>query len=247
MPPPNFHVDSALPFAQGVATRLSDSRVCHLLGEQLREQLAFFDQRSWREFAGSWNNLCLDALKQDKGRYRLRRCLEWEVHSGLREPRRPAYRPQTLLPPYRPPGSAPERPGEPVEEHVVSNAFFTGLMRWALGVFEQLEGQRNWRVQVFQKRTVATPRWVAPPSRDAGRQGVTYLLAMLIKRTNARGGETTFYDRTGAELGRMMMLHPMDCLLAHDEQVLHGVTPLLADSQKENACSDVMIARFTRR
>ena len=249
MSPPclaSFHVDRSLPFSQAVAQRIADSQVCHLLGEQLREQLAFFDQRSWREFAGSWNNLCLDAPRQDKGRYRLQRVTEWEVVSGRREPRCPVYRPHEVTPPVRVLGSG-ARPGEPFEEHVVNNAFFSGLMKWALGVFDQLEGVRDWKVQVFQKRTVASPKWVAPPLEDAGREGVTYLLAMLIKRTNARGGETTFYDRTGAELGRLMMLHPMDCLLAHDEHVLHGVTPLLAESQKENACSDVMIARFTLR
>lgn len=239
--------EEARPLSQSVARALAEHRVCYLLGEQLREQLAFFDQRSWREFAGSWNNLCLDGAGQDRGKYRLRRAHAWEAASGGSAPR-PPVRARAVEPlPFGVPGDDVP-PSEPFEGHVVRNAFFTGLMEWALRVFTQLEGESHWKVEALQHRTVATPRAVAPAlPPGARREGTTYLLMMLIKRTNVLGGETALYDKTGVELGRLTMLHPMDCVLTNDEQVLHGLTPILADRPGENACNDLMVARFTRQ
>ena len=39
----------------------------------------------------------------------------------------------------------------------------------------------------------------------------------------------------------------MDCVLANDEQVMHGVTPILAASEGEMAYRDMLIAMFTKR
>ncbi len=243
-----FHGDETMPFAEAVARQLARNHLCYLLGEPLRARLAHFEQKSWLEFADSWNNLRMDTFMQDKGKYRLRRFSEWERASGEQELRRLPHRPYTQPLYINPLNGGIDRTFEPFEEHVMRNAFFNGLMKWCLQIFDKLEQASGWEVQVFQNRIVASPHAAGLPTPEGThRDGVSYILMMLIDRVNVVGGETTMYDKDKKELGKLTMLRPMDCVLANDEQVMHGVTPLLSGGRGEKAYRDMLIAMFTKR
>lgn len=243
-----FRGDEAMPFAEAVTNQLARHHLCYLRGDQLSEQLACFEPESWREFAGSWNNLRLDTFMKDNGKYRLRRFSEWESFAGEPGLRRLPHRPYAQPLYINPLNGGIDRTFEPFEEHVVRNAFFNGLMAWCLQIFNKLEDPSDWEVQVFQNRIVASPQAVGLPTPEgAHRDGVSYILMMLIDRVNVLGGETTMYDKDRNELGKLTMLRPMDCVLANDEQVLHGVSPILAAGQGEEAYRDMLIAMFSKR
>jgi hypothetical protein len=240
--------EAPLPLADSVAKELIRFHQHYLPGAQLREQLPFFSEKSWREFADSWNNLHLDAFMKDKGKYRLRRFSEWEYTPEEQALRPLPARPYTQPLYINPLNGGISRTYEPFEAHVVKNEFFNGLMRWCLGVFNSLEGASGWEVQVFQNRIIASSSTAGLPTPEGvHRDGVSYILMMLIDRVNVTGGETTLYDREKKEVGKLTMRHPMDCVLANDEQTLHGVTPILADGEGGNAYRDMLIAMFTKR
>jgi hypothetical protein len=57
------------------------------------------------------------------------------------------------------------------------------------------------------------------------RDGVDYVLVLLINRRNIRSGTTTVHDLDKRPLGSFTLTDPLDAALVDDARCYHGVTP----------------------
>ena len=76
------------------------------------------------------------------------------------------------------------------------------------------------------------------------RDGVDYVLVLLIQRHNIASGTTTIHAPDGRELGSFTLAAPFDAALVDDERVYHGVTPVEPIDPHQPAYRDVLVVTF---
>jgi hypothetical protein len=78
------------------------------------------------------------------------------------------------------------------------------------------------------------------------RDGVDYVLVLLVNRRNIASGTTAILGPDGRELGRFTLTAPLDAALVDDARVSHGVTPVQAIDPSAPAYRDVLVVTFKR-
>ncbi len=76
------------------------------------------------------------------------------------------------------------------------------------------------------------------------RDGVDWVLVLLVGRVNIASGVTSIHAPDGAELGRFTLTDPMDAAWVDDHRVLHGVTPVAPVDPARPAHRDVLVVTF---
>jgi hypothetical protein len=76
------------------------------------------------------------------------------------------------------------------------------------------------------------------------RDGVDFVLVLLVNRANIASGTTSIHAPDGRELGRFTLTAPLDAALVDDSRVAHGVTPVNATDPAVPAYRDVLIVTF---
>jgi hypothetical protein len=76
------------------------------------------------------------------------------------------------------------------------------------------------------------------------RDGVDYVLVLLIARHNVVSGTTTIHDADRRLLGEFTLTDPFDAALVHDARVYHGVTPVEPLDPAAAAYRDVLVVTF---
>jgi hypothetical protein len=198
----------------------------------------------WRPFTDSWNRLGLDEFMADQGRYRRRRHAVFSAVPGegfVRAPHQPHY--QSLD--YNPLNGGIERWFEPIEGVVASGPSLRTVLAQARAQFEALAGAQRWRVEVHQFRIEARADAPGQPTPEGmHRDGVDYVLVLLIDRSNIESGTTTIHAADGTLLGSFTLTQPFDAALVDDARVFHGVTAVMPVDATQPAHRDVLVATF---
>ncbi len=199
----------------------------------------------WDVFAASWNRLDLDTYMADGGRYRKRRHATFSSPAQgaiARKPHRPHY--QSLD--YNPLHGGIERWFEPVEDPVASGASLSTILEFCRSSFGALApAVAEWHVEVHQFRIEARPNERGRPTPEGlHRDGVDYVLVLLINRENIASGVTTIHADGGALLGRFTLTVPFDAAIVDDRRVAHGVTPVEPLDPARPAYRDVLVVTF---
>jgi hypothetical protein len=79
------------------------------------------------------------------------------------------------------------------------------------------------------------------------RDGVDYVLMVMIRRQNLINGSTTIHDQDKTRLDEFTLQQPLDAAIVNDERVLHGVTPIVQLATDRPAMRDVLVITFRRR
>ncbi len=66
-----------------------------------------------------------------------------------------------------------------------------------------------------------------PTPEGAHRDGVDFVVVMLVARKAVKGGETRVFDANGPQGLRFVMHEPLTTLLLDDARVIHETTPIL--------------------
>src|SRR6267378_3327933 len=167
--------------------------------------------RDWASFAISWDDLGVDAYMADGGRYRRRRFAAFRASSvGIaRKPHQPHYQSQD----YNPLNGGVERWFEPISDAVVRHPALAAIRPAA------------WHVELHQFRIEAGPGEEGRPTPEGmHRDGVDWVLVLMVRRENIASGETTIYDLVKHPLGSFTLTAPLDAALVDDSRVYHGVT-----------------------
>ena len=201
----------------------------------------------WPAFAASWDDLGLDTYMADGGRYRKRRHAAFGARAGEpidRKPQQPHYQSRD----YNPLNGGIARWFDPVLPEIAAGASMTAIL-------------------------AHLPRAVRAPGADAGlahrgapvphrgaqrrgrasrrpegmhRDGVDYVLVLLVGRRNIKSGVTSIHGTDGRDLGSFTLAEPCDAAWVDDHRVMHGVTPVEPIDPAEPGFRDVLVVTFRR-
>ncbi len=199
----------------------------------------------WPRFAESWNDLELDAYMADGGRYRRRRHAVYSASpdGGFR---RRSHEPHYQAVDYNPLNGGIPRWFEPIEPDVGEGPTMQTILTFCQSFFGGLAPQtRAWRTEVHQFRIEARREEVGRPTPEGlHRDGVDYVLVLLIQRCNIASGTTTIHAKGGSQLGMFTLTDPFDAAVVDDARVFHGVTPVRAIDSALPAYRDVLVVTF---
>lgn len=225
---------------------LAGSRFVFVKGADMRSMLeAAGPLGDWPAFAQSWDALEVDTFMADGGRYRRRRHAVFAVGRdgrALRQPHQPHY--QTLD--YNPLNGGIARLFAPVLDEIGAGESMTTILRFCGRLFSSLAPSvASWKTEVHQFRIEAGPDVAGKPTPEGmHRDGVDWVLVLLIKRHNIRSGTTTIADLGKRSLGDFTLTDPLDAALVDDAKVYHGVTPIEPIDAKAPAYRDVLVVTF---
>jgi hypothetical protein len=199
----------------------------------------------WNEFAASWNDLGPDTYMADGGRYRKRRHAVFSVSAEgvVRQPAQPHYQSRD----YNTLNGGIERWFEPVGESVGAGHSMTTILTFCRSLFGMVSPAHAWHVEVHQFRIEARRGVEGRPTPEGmHRDGVEYVLVLLVNRVNIASGMTSVHDLSGKELGHFTLTAPFDAALVDDARVMHGVTPVEPLDPAEPGFRDVLVVTFRR-
>ena len=198
----------------------------------------------WSAFAASWNSLEIDRYMADGGRYRRRRHAVYTAAlDGTigRAPHQPHYQSRD----YNPLNGGIARWFEPVDAAIGCGATMNAILSFSRSLFESLAGPRQWHVEAHQFRIEATLGEKGQPTPEGvHRDGVDYVLVLLVDRQNIASGTTTVHRLNGEALGSFTLAVPLDAALLDDSRVAHGVTPIEPAESGAPAYRDVLVVTW---
>lgn len=206
---------------------------------------AHFD---WAHFAASWNDLGRDTYMADGGRYRKRRFAVFEADPGDAAIRRAAHQPHYQSRDYNPLNGGIARWFAPVRDDITQSASLTTILRFCRELFDTLCPGVSWHIEVHQFRIEARADAPGKPTPEGlHRDGVDYVLVLMVGRENIARGETSIHDLSGKLLGSFTLTDPCDAALVDDHRVYHGVTPVAPIDAARPAHRDVLVVTFHRK
>jgi hypothetical protein len=201
----------------------------------------------WERFSTSWDDMPVDTYMADGGRYRRRRHAVYAVGEDgaiRRAPHQPHYQSRD----YNPLHGGIERWFAPIEPAIGDSHSLLTVLAFCRDLFGRLAPDvRAWRVELHQFRIEARAGEVGRPTPEGmHRDGVDYVLVLLIRRRNIRRGTTTIHGLDGQLLGSFTLAASFDAALVHDARVYHGVTPVEPVDAALPAYRDVLVVTFRR-
>ena len=202
----------------------------------------------WLAFVASWNDLPWDEYLAQYGRYRRRRhAVFYATRGGDVEPS-PEPEPHYQSVAYNPLQGGIERWFEPVTAATTASASLRSILTFCHGLFGALApAVARWRVETHQFRIEARADQPGQPTPEGmHRDGVDYVLVLLVARRNIASGTTTIHALDHRELGSFTLTDALDAALVDDARVFHGVTPVEAVDPDQPAFRDVLVVTFKR-
>lgn len=200
----------------------------------------------WQEFADSWNRLALDEHMADHGRYRRRRHAVFAAQPG--SVRRAPHQAHFQALQYNALNGGIERWFEPMEAHAAESRSLGTILDYCHGLFSRLAGHpQAWHVEVHQFRIEAMAGQAGLPTPEGmHRDGVDYVLVLLVRRCNIDSGTTLIGSDAAGFSSSFTLVEPFDAALVDDHRVFHGVTPVEALDPSQPAYRDVLVVTFRR-
>jgi hypothetical protein len=201
----------------------------------------------WDIFAASWDDLELDTYLADRGRYRRRRHAVYTVTSEgtvKRQPHQPHHQGEQ----YNRLFGGVDRWFAPVRDGISDGRTMTTILRFCGALFGDLAPHsRVWRAEVHQFRIEARPEEEGQPTPEGlHRDGVDFVLVLLVQRRNIDSGTTTIHGLDREPLGAFTLTHPFDAALVDDSRVYHGVTSVTPLDWAQPAFRDVLVVTFRK-
>jgi len=208
------------------------------------ETKALIGADDWTTFADSWNDLPLDGFMADGGRYRRRRFAAFAAQPG--EVQRKPHQPHWQSRDYNPLNGGVQRWFEPVTDAIAEHPVTQGVIRAGQTLFGPLSGFTGpWHVELHQFRIEAREGEAGQPTPEgAHRDGVDWVIVMLVDRQNVDSGVTDIFAPGGTSLGSFTLTAPGDAVFLDDHRVLHGVTPIRPHDPAQPALRDVLVVTY---
>jgi len=221
----------------------------HVDAPAMRDILVTAGLRDWATFADSWNDLGVDTYMADGGRYRRRRHAALSITADRikRKPHQPHYQSRD----YNALNGGIARWFEPVRDDIVAHPALQAILTTCFALFDACTDPatrpESWHVELHQFRVEAQPGQAGKPTPEGlHRDGVDWVLVLLIRRENVASGETSIHDLQHHKLGSFTLTRPMEAALVDDSRVFHGVTPVEPIDPGAPAYRDVLVATFRR-
>ena len=137
----------------------------------------------------------------------------------------------------------------PLEDGFVEHPFFHALLAGMVRIFDGESGARcEWNIRLHPYRIVTNELEQGKPTPEGRhRDGVDFIIMMLVRRAGVSGGVTRVSDREDRTLIEVMLSQGLDIIVADDRQVFHEVTPIDCAKEGEEGYRDALIVAFTRK
>ena len=226
-----------------LALRIRDKGFAFVPAEEMRAVLDQEGLAGWESFAASWDDLGLDTYMADGGRYRRRRHAAFAATEDAitRKPHQPHYQSRD----YNALNGGIERWFAPVTDATAEHPALQAILRTCRAMFGRLAQPRGWHVEIHQFRVTARPGEEGKPTPEGmHRDGVDYVLVLLVSRVNVASGVTSIHDDERRQLDSFTLTRPLDSALVDDQRVYHGVTPVEPIDPEQPAYRDVLVVTF---
>ncbi len=199
----------------------------------------------WHVFTASWNEMPIDEYMADGGRYRRRKHATLSAESAtstiLLEPHQPHY--QSLD--YNTLNGGIPRNFAPIDMNIVQGATMQSLLYFCQTIFSQMLPRAKWHIECHQFRIEASSEAHGKPTPEGvHRDGVDFVLVLMVKRVNISSGTTTMHDLEQRTLDSFTLTQPLDCAIVNDKRCMHGVTPVEQIDSTLPAYRDVLVITF---
>jgi hypothetical protein len=199
-------------------------------------------------FLDSWNRLEQDQYMADGGKYRKRRHATYAISHAGEQARPMPYQPHYQTADYNPLNGGVARYFEPILDDLHHSLTLTALLEFGNSIFSQISGNHQWHIELHQFRIEARDGKMGKPTPEGvHRDGVDFVIVVMIKRINIDSGATTIFDLDNRLLGEFTLRESFDMVLVNDRQVYHGVTPINPLDPAAEAYRDVLVITFKDR
>ena len=226
-------------------TRLQRDGFAFLTADRMRDLLPAGKLTDWLSFSASWDDLAADTYLALSGRHRRRRHATFSAHASgpvQREAHQPHF--QSLQ--YNALQGDLQRWFEPILPAIAEGDSFQRVLEFSRDTFGALApAVGRWHIEAHQFRIEARADEAGEPTPEGvHRDGVDYVLVLLVDRTNIERGKTTIHSLDGELLGSFTLTHPLDAALVDDARVFHGVTAVTPVDPAIPAHRDVLVVTF---
>lgn len=219
-------------------------------GDTVRQWLLCEDALSlndWQMFADSWQDMPLDLYMADGGRYRRRRYAVLSAYDGEEsltlEPHQPHY--QSLD--YNSLNGGVARDFAPIATAVIQSRVMQTVLKLGRQLFTHFFPEVSWHIECHQFRIEAAAELLGKPTPEGvHRDGVDFVLVMMVRRHNISSGITTMHDLDQKQVDSFTLAAPMDMAVVNDRRCMHGVTPIHPIDPKSPAYRDVLVLTYRK-
>jgi hypothetical protein len=199
-------------------------------------------------FLDSWNRLEQDQYMADGGRYRKRRHATYAVTGAGQRARRMPYQPHYQTVDYNPLNGGVARYFAPILDDLQQSVTLAALLEFGNQVFSQISGNQQWHIELHQFRIEARDgRLGRPTPEGVHRDGVDFVLVVMVRRVNIDSGATTIFDLDNRLVGEFTLRNAFDMVMVNDRRLYHGVTPITQIDADQEAFRDVLVITFKNR
>ena len=196
-------------------------------------------------FLDSWNRLEQDRYMADGGRYRKRRHATYAIAGAGQRAQLMPYQPHYQTVDYNPLNGGVARYFAPILDDLHHSVTLAALLEFGNDVFSRISGNHHWHIELHQFRIEARDGKMGKPTPEGvHRDGVDFVIVVMIKRVNIDSGATTIYNLDHDLVGEFMLLDPFDMVLVNDRKLYHGVTPITQLDPELEAYRDVLVITF---
>jgi hypothetical protein len=199
-------------------------------------------------FLDSWNSLEEDQYMADGGRYRKRRHATFAAQGSTALPLLMPYQPHYQTLDYNTLNGGIARYFAPILVNLLNSKTLSALLEFGVRLFTQISGNQPWHIELHQFRIEARDGQKGNPTPEGvHRDGVDFVIVVMIKRVNIASGATSIYNLDHQLVGEFTMLETFDMAIVNDRKVYHGVTPITQLDPEEEAYRDVLVMTFKRK
>ncbi|HUN93540.1 MAG TPA: 2OG-Fe dioxygenase family protein [Burkholderiaceae bacterium] len=238
-----------------LATAIRERGFARLHGRAFAALLPAAAVSGWATFAASWNDLGVDTYMADGGRYRRRRFATFSVAAPApgvapsieRKPHQPHYQSRD----YNPLNGGVERWFMPIADAIADHPLLRSIMARSAALFGDVMPPAlrpsTWHAECHQFRIEARADAPGQPTPEGlHRDGVDFVIVVLVARANIAEGVTTIHDLQRREIGSFTLSEPLDAAFVDDGRVYHGVTAVRPLDPARPGCRDVLVVTFRR-
>jgi len=198
-------------------------------------------------FVDSWNTLEEDQYMADGGRYRKRRHAVFETTQQTPKPRLMPYQPHYQTKDYNQLNGGVERYFAPIMPDLIESPTLMALLDFGRQLFSQMVGSSQWHIELHQFRIEARDGQKGNPTPEGvHRDGVDFVIVVMINRVNIESGATTIYNLDNQLVGEFTLLETFDMAIVDDHKLYHGVTPITQQQKAQEAYRDVLVITYKK-
>ncbi len=174
----------------------------------------------------AWHDLPPDQHLRDGGHYRFRRHSCYVVDTASGQAQAVPHRAHWQSVNYNALHGGFERWFEPVLPEVATSPAWTTLIGQLGHALAQGKATPQWSVEAHQFRVDTTGGIGRPTPEGAHRDGVDFVVVIMVSRHQVKGGETRVFEAHGPHGVRFTLTEPWSALVLDDERVIHESTPI---------------------